>query len=63
MSTFTKVRFIFENPKKIFFLILDETKLQQKTFNDDDGDDDLPHIDLNEMLADMTMEDSNKMDS
>ena len=46
---------------KIHFYLLDEKKLQQTA---DEGDDeDLPHIDLNEMLADMTMEDSDKMDS
>lgn len=43
---------------------LDEKKLQQNTNNiTDDGDEEIPKIDLNEMLADMTMEDSDRMDS
>ncbi|CAF5136068.1 unnamed protein product, partial [Rotaria sp. Silwood1] len=42
----------------------DEKKLQEKSNKIDDAtEEDLPHIDLNEMLADMTMEDSDKMDS
>ncbi len=47
-----------------FILSLDEKKLQQPSTNiADEGEDDLPHIDLNEMLADMTMEDSDQMDA
>ncbi len=45
---------------KFFDFLLDDNKLQQ---TDDEGEDDIPRIDLNEMLADMTMEDSDKMDS
>ncbi len=46
--------------EKNFDFLLDDKKLQQ---TDDEGEDDFPRIDLNEMLADMTMEDSDKMDS
>lgn len=68
MSMFTKVN---TKKKKTFVFIennilfcLDEKKFQQpSTNNGDEGDDDLPQIDLNEMLADMNMEDSDKMDS
>ncbi len=66
MSTFIKVTYInwFSWIRKIFIYFLDDQKLQQTTNNnDDEGDEDLPRIDLNEMLADMTMEDSDKMDS
>jgi hypothetical protein len=43
---------------------LDERKPQQTMGDDDDGNiDDLPEIELNEMLADMTVEDSDAMDS
>lgn len=43
---------------------LDEKKLQQNpTKITDDDDENIPQIDLNEMLADMTMEDSDQMDS
>jgi hypothetical protein len=63
---FTKVK-----PTNLYFLeknkicFLDEKKLQQTSTNneDEDEEDDLPRIDLTEMLADMTMEDSDKMDS
>ncbi|CAF1114680.1 unnamed protein product [Rotaria sp. Silwood1] len=42
----------------------DEKKLQETSNKIDDAtEEDLPHIELNEMLADMTMEDSDKMDS
>lgn len=50
--------------RKFFFCCLDEKKLQQNENNiTEDGDEDIPKIDLNEMLADMTMEDSDQMDS
>jgi hypothetical protein len=63
---FTKVKptnFYFLEKTK--FVFLDEKKLQQASTNhEDEGEeDDLPRIDLTEMLADMTMEDSDKMDS
>ncbi len=55
---------IFNFLEVLFHFFLDEKKLQQPSNNkDDEGEDDLPRIDLNEMLADMTMEDSDKMDS
>jgi len=56
-------KFLFSRKNKICFL--DEKKLQQASTNneDEDEEDDLPRIDLTEMLADMTMEDSDKMDS
>jgi len=62
---FTKVKNKFLIFSKFYFIFfLDEKKLQQPSNNkDDEGEDDLPRIDINEMLADMTMEDSNKMDS
>jgi hypothetical protein len=42
----------------------DEKKLQQLSMeNNDDGNDDLPRIDLTEMLADMTMEESDVMEA
>lgn len=41
----------------------DEKKFQQSSDSiDDTTENDIPHIDLTEMLADMTMEDSEKMD-
>ena len=42
----------------------DDRKIQQAANQMDDEDaEDLPQIDLNEMLADMTVEDSDKMDA
>ncbi|CAF1313575.1 unnamed protein product [Adineta steineri] len=41
----------------------DEKKFQSNNIGDEEGGEDIPRIDLNEMLADMTMEDSDKMDS
>lgn len=65
MSTFTKVKLSFEtNRRKTFSSFLDEKKLQDtanQTTNE--NDEDLPRIDLNEMLADMTVEDNDEMDS
>ena len=47
-----------------FVVCLDEKKFEQTSINIDDAiDNDIPHIDLTEMLADMTVEDSDKMDS
>jgi hypothetical protein len=45
-------------------VFLDERKIQEGSNNiDDENADDIPRIDLSEMLGDMTMEDSDKMDS
>lgn len=68
MSTFTRVKIkkktCFIVLQEQIFYVLDEKKIQQTTNNmDDASEQDLPHIDLNEMLADMTMEDSDKMDA
>ena len=46
--------------------LLDERKINQtgnSMENEEANDDDIPRIGLDEMLADMTMEDSDKMDA
>ena len=65
MSTFTKVKTpIIHSHISLKLIFLDEKKLQQSSNSvADESEADLPHIDLNEMLADMTMEDTDKMDS
>lgn len=63
MSTRVKLSALFNLINFTLFLI-DQRKIQQSAETiDDEGAEDLPQIDLNEMLADMTMEDSEKMDA
>lgn len=58
-----KEKFVFFSESNRIFL-LDEKKFQEiSKENPSENDEDLPRIDLNEMLADMTVEDNNEMDS
>lgn len=64
MSMFTKVNRFWDELQMVNLLWTDDRKIQQAANQMDDEDaEDLPQIDLNEMLADMTVEDSDKMDA
>lgn len=63
LQRFKKRKICFFSESTQIFL-LDEKKFQEiSKENPSENDEDLPRIDLNEMLADMTVEDNNEMDS